>query len=127
MAVKTHSYKTDTDVVKTEARNRASRDEATLASGSGIVIAGTVLGTVTVGGKKKPLAPGASDGSQIATDISLQHADATSKDVRIVTLARGVAEVVLQALVWPAGISATQKAAALAQLETKLITARNGV
>ena len=127
MAVTNIGYKTDSDVVKTEARNRASRDEAVLVSGSGIVLCGTVLGTLTTGGKKKPLTLGASDGSQNATDIILQRADATAADVPVVTLARGVAEVVLQALVWPVGINATQKAAALAQLEAKLITARNGV
>lgn len=119
--------KTEADVVKTEAPNRASRDEAVLASGSGIVICGTVLGTITATGKKKPLTPAASDGSQTATDILLQYADATSADARVVTLARGVAEVVAQTLVWPAGITAPQKAAALAQLEAKLIVARNGV
>ncbi|MBE7186300.1 MAG: head decoration protein [Methylobacterium mesophilicum] len=127
MAVTSIAYKTDTDVVKTEARNRASRDESILASGSGLVLCGTVLGTVTVSGKKKPLTVGASDGTQNATDIILQKADATSADVNVVTLSRGVAEVVSQALIWPVGITGTQKAAALAQLEAKLITARNGV
>lgn len=127
MAVTSISYKTDSDVVKTEEPNRASRDEAILASGSGIVRCGTVLGTITASGKKAPLTPGASNGSQNATDIQLQDADASSADKTVVTLARGTAEVVLQALVWPAGITAPQKAAALAQLEAKLITARNGV
>jgi hypothetical protein len=127
MPVTNISYKTDSDVVKTEEPNRASRDEATLASGSGVVACGTVLGTITASGKKKPLTLGASDGTQNATDIILQRSDATSADQPVVTLARGTAEVVLQALVWPAGATSTQKAAALAQLETKLITARNGV
>lgn len=127
MAVTNISYKTDSDVVKTEEPNRASRDEALLASGSGLVRCGTVLGTVTATGKKRPLNVGASDGTQVATDIILEDATAASDDVPVVTLARGTAEVVLQALVWPAGINATQRAAALAQLETKLITTRNGV
>ncbi|PZO78444.1 MAG: head decoration protein [Mesorhizobium amorphae] len=127
MPITSIAFKTDADVVKTEARNRASRDEAILVSGSGVCLVGLVLGTLTTGGKKKPLTLGASDGSQNATDILLQRADATSGDVPVVTLARGVAEVVLQNLIWPVGINATQKAAALAQLETKLITARNGV
>jgi hypothetical protein len=68
MPVTNISFKTDADVVKTEARNRASRDEAILASGSGLVLVGTVLGTVSASGKKKPLAPTATDGSQTATD-----------------------------------------------------------
>lgn len=127
MPITNISYKTDTDVVKTEQPNRASRDEALLASGSGLVRCGTILGTETATRKKRPLNVGASDGTQVATDIILQDANATSSDVPVVTLARGTAEVVLQALVWPVGINATQRAAALAQLETKLITARNGV
>lgn len=127
MAVTNISMKTDSDVVKTEEPNRASRDEVVLASGSGVVRCGTVLGTVTASGKKRPLTLGASDGTQNASDIILQDADATSADKPVVALSRGTAEVVLQSLVWPAGINATQRAAALAQLEAKLITSRNGV
>ena len=74
MPVTNISYKTDADVVKTEEPNRASRDEVILASGSGIVRCGTVLGTITASGKKKPLTLGASDGSQNASDIILQYA-----------------------------------------------------
>lgn len=120
-------YKTDADVVKSEVRNRASRDEVTLASGSGLVACGTVLGKVTATGKFKPLAPAANDGTQNAAAIILQDADATAADVRVVILARGTAQVVLQALVWPIGATGTQQAAALAALETKLIVARIGV
>ncbi|WP_052194630.1 head decoration protein [Aureimonas altamirensis] len=127
MPVTNISYKTDADVVKTEEPNRASRDEVVLASGSGVVVCGTVLGTVTATGRKRPLTLGATDGTQNATDIILQRADATSADLPVVALSRGTAEVVLQALVWPAGITGTQRSAALAQLEAKLITARNGV
>ena len=127
MPVTNISYKTDADVVKTEEPNRASRDEKILASGAGNLKVGTVLGTVTTGGKLKQLAPAASDGTQNASHILLQNSDATSADQNVVTLARGTAEVVLQALIWPVGITDNQKAAALAQLEAKLITARNGV
>ena len=127
MPVTNIGYKTDADVVKTEEPNRASRDEKILASGAGNLKVGTVLGTVTTGGKLKQLAPAASDGTQNASHILLQNSDATSADQNVVTLARGTAEVVLQALVWPVGITDNQKAAALAQLEAKLITARNGV
>jgi len=119
--------KTETDVVKTEGPNRYSRDEITIASGSGDIEVGEVLGKVTASGKYKPLAPGASDGTQIAARISLQTANAAAADaVRVVVLSRH-AEVVRQALVWPAGITDSQKAAALAQLETAGIVARRGV
>lgn len=74
--------KTETDVVKTEGPNRYSRDEVTIASGSGEVEIGEVLGKVTATGKYKPLAPAASDGTQTAARISLQSADATGMALR---------------------------------------------
>lgn len=122
----TYSFKTDADVVKDEGKNRFSRDDDTLASGSGVVIVGTVLGLVTATGKYKPLAPAASDGTQTAAAVILETADATSEDRTVVNLKRR-AQVVLQALIWPVGINATQQAAALAALETRGIVARNGV
>ncbi len=122
----TFALKTESDVVKDEGKNRFSRDEDVLASGSGIVVIGTVLGCVTATGKFKPLAPAASDGTQTAAAVILQNADATSADKIVVNLKRR-AQVVLQALVWPVGINATQRAAALASLEAKGIVARNGV
>lgn len=121
------TLKTETDVVKTEGPNRYSRDEVIIASGSGIVEVGAVLGKVTASGKYKPLAPGASDGTQVASRISLEKVDATSADaVRVVVLSRH-AEVVQQALVWAGAVNDTQKAAALSQLETAGIVARRGV
>lgn len=124
--MQTVGFKSDTDVVKDEGKNRYSRDEDTLASGSGVVVTGTVLGKVMASGKFKPLAPAASDGTQTAAAIILQYADATSADLRVVNLKRR-AQVVLQALVWPAGITDAQKATALVQLELLGIKARMGV
>lgn len=120
------SFKTDSDVVKDEGRNRYSRDTDTLASGSGIVIAGTVLGKVTASGKFKPLAPAANDGTQNAASVILQYSNATAADQPVVNLKRR-AQVVLQSLVWPAGITDAQKSAALAQLSALGIVARMGV
>lgn len=113
------------DVVKSEAENQFSRDEDVLAAGSGIVQLGTVLGKATSTGKFKPLAPGASDGTQTAAAIILQRSDATSADTLVVNLKRH-AQVVLQALKWPAGITDAQRRTALDQLETLGIVARNG-
>ena len=124
--METFSYKTDSDVVKDEGKNRFSRDEDVLASGSGVVACGTVLGRVTASSKFKPLAPGASDGTQIAAAIILQRADATSADKIVVNLKRR-AQVVLQSLVWPEGVTDAQKSTALAQLEALGIVARMGV
>lgn len=113
------------DIVKAEAEDAFSRDEDILASGSGIVQAGTVLGKVTASGKFKPLAPGASDGTQIAGAVILQRSDATSADQTVVNLKRH-AQVVSQRLRWPAGINDAQRKAAVDQLKTLGIVARNG-
>ena len=121
-----YSIKTDSDVVKDEGKNRFSRDTDTLASGSGKVVPGAVLGQVTASGKFKPLAPGASDGTQIAAAVILQYADATTADQAVVNLKRR-AQVVLQALVWPEGITDAQKSAAIAQLKALGIVPRMGV
>ncbi|MFK0207992.1 head decoration protein [Agrobacterium sp. NPDC090283] len=121
-----YSIKTDSDVVKDEGKNRFSRDTDTLASGSGKVIPGAVLGQVTASGKFKPLAPGASDGTQTAAAVILQYADATTADQTVVNLKRR-AQVVLQALVWPAGVTDTQKSTAIAQLKALGIVPRMGV
>lgn len=126
MAPKTVSLKTDSDVVKNEGRNRISRDEGTLATGSGILRPGRVLGRITASQKLVPLAPAANDGSQNADSILLENVDASAADQRVVVLARH-AEVVIQSLEWHAGITATQQAAALAALEAKGVVARMGV
>ena len=81
---------------------------------------------MTASGKFKPLAPGASDGTQIAAAVILQYADATTADQTVVNLKRR-AQVVLQALVWPAGITGTQKSTAIAQLKALGIVPRMGV
>lgn len=121
------NLKTETDVVKTEGPNRYSRDEVTIASGSGIVEVGAVLGKVTASGEYRPVNPAASDGSQTASRVSLQRVNATAAAVpRTVVLSRH-AEVVAQALVFAAGVNATQRATALSQLETAGIVARRGV
>lgn len=124
--MQTFSLRTVSDIVKDEAENRFSRDEETLASGSGIVAIGTVLGKVTASGKYKPLAPGASDGTQNAAAVILETADATDADQTVVTLKRH-AQVVTQNLVWPAGITSNQKSSAIADLEAIGIVARTGV
>ena len=124
--METFILKTDADIVKDEGKNRFSRDTDTLASGSGLVKIGTVLSKVLASGKFKPLALGASDGTQIAAAVILQYADATDADQSIVNLKRR-AQVVLQELVWPAGITDAQKKAALDQLAALGIITRMGV
>ncbi|CAH0154551.1 hypothetical protein SRABI05_00631 [Agrobacterium fabrum] len=125
------SYITAGDIVKDEGKNRFSRDTDTLAQ-SGKVLCGTVLGKVTSTGKFMPLkftkADGTpiDDGSEIAAAVILHNADASASDVKIVNLKRR-AQVVVQNLIWPAGITAAQLKIAVDQLAAIGIIARIGV
>ncbi len=113
------------DVVKWEVDPAFSRDEGILASGSGVVQLGTVLGKVAATGKYKPLKVDAADGTQNAAAVILQRSDATTADQKVVNLRRQ-ALVVIQNLRWPAGISDAQRSAAIDQLEARGVVARNG-
>ena len=121
------NLKTETDVVKTEGPNRYSRVEAIIVSGSGVLQVGAVLGRVTASGKYKPVTPAASDGSERAVAVLLQRADATSADFGHAVILARHAEVVAQALVYPAGVNATQQAAAIEHLKAAGIVARRAV
>jgi len=87
----------------------------------------TVTVTAAAGsGKYKALTPAAVDGSQNADAILLMPALAASADVAdVIVLKRGPAGLAEDHVVWPAGISAGDKAAAIAALETKSIIIRN--
>ena len=126
MTIIHRSYKVDSDVVKTEGENRYSRDDVILASGSAALEVGTVLGQVTASGKYEALDLAGEDGTEEAVAVLLQKTPALTADRIVIVLSR-TSEVVSQALVWPAGINATQKAAALASLKSRGIVARNGV
>ncbi|VFQ46904.1 head decoration protein [Desulfoluna butyratoxydans] len=78
-------------------------------------VAGEVLGQVTADKKLTGLAPAASDGTQAAMAILAGDVDATASDEPCVIVAH--AEAVAEGLVWPEGITAVQKAAAVAQLQ----------
>jgi hypothetical protein len=72
--------------------------------------------TVAAGSDKfSILAPAAQDGSQAGGGILVAAVDASAADVACVVLAR-FAEVNANELTWPAGISAGEKAIAIAQL-----------
>lgn len=106
-----------------EANGHRSRDVAVIASGSGKLDAGAVLGRVTATKKLVPIAPAAADGSQTAVAILYEAADATAADVRRTVTARD-SEVQAAVLVWPTGTTDVQKTAALAQLAQLGIVAR---
>jgi hypothetical protein len=126
MAIQTLSYKTDSDVVKTEGKNRYSRDEWQLPANFGSHPVGTVLSKVTATGIASVLVPGAATGAEKPLAILLEEVTVGTDPKVAVVLARH-AEVVLQAIVWPVGITAPQKTAALAALAERGIVARNGV
>lgn len=82
---------------------------------SGNHVAGTVLGTVTVGGKHVQLDPGASDGSEKATVILLGDLDGGESGEPGVFVVHG--EVLERYLTWPDGITEAQKIAAKEELK----------
>lgn len=121
------TFKTDSDVVFEEIANRGSRDEVTIASGSGVVLVGTVLGKVAATGNWIPFGRTASDDAGgVAMGICLSRVDATSAAKKCVALVRR-AQIVQQTLIWPASTTAGEITAALAELELKMITVRVGV
>lgn len=77
-------------------------------------LAGEVLGQVTADKKLKSLDPAANDGTQIAVAILPGDIDATESDEPCIIIVH--AEAVSEGLIWPAGITAVQKMAAVGQL-----------
>jgi hypothetical protein len=103
----------------------ANQIKFVIADGSADFIVGdTFLITVAAGtGKVKILTPAALDGTQTAHGIVIADYDASAADLAGVAIVRD-AVLKLDGLVWPAGITADQKAAALATLAAKGITTR---
>jgi hypothetical protein len=99
-----------------------SRENITVASGQSLAI-GTVLGRKTADGKVHALDPAATDGTETAIGLLIETVDATLIDRNSLLLARhGI--VASKAVVWPVGITAPQKLAAIAQLESLGILVR---
>lgn len=126
MTVKTSHLGTGA-FLKSEGAGHISRDTIVIASGSGIVLAGTVLGKITVGGKYKPYDDDggeSDDGSRTAAAILLADVDATDADAQGVGIVR-LAEVWTDRLVWGAGVTTeTEKTNGLADLAAKFVIAR---
>jgi hypothetical protein len=93
-----------------------TRETVTLASGAGKLAPGTVLGKITTGGKFTQLTPAASNGSQNAAGILWGAVDATAADAPGVVVLRGPAIVNRNEIVWPAGATDPQIAAATTAL-----------
>jgi hypothetical protein len=104
------------DVVKREWEPLYNRETVTVASGQNLAV-GAVVGRITSGGKYQALALSGSTGAQNAAGVLVHRGvDASAADAPGVVLARGPAVVSESALVWPAGATDPQKAAAIAQL-----------
>lgn len=97
-----------------------SVDNGTLAAGENLA-AGTVVGLVA--GEYMQIIPGSSSSEQDAAGILLNPVDATAAAQPCAVVVRA-AEVISDALVWPAGISDQQKTDALAQLKALGVVAR---
>jgi len=106
-----------------EANGTLSREVVTIASGSGVVPAGLVLGKITASGKYKPYDDDNADGSETAVCLAYDTVDATSADKKAVVIFRN-AEVRASAILWAATNDATDKANGLADLVAKNIIAR---
>lgn len=97
----------------TEGNGQISREAGVVASGSGIIASGTVLGRLTAGGKLVPSPATGADGAQTAVAVALYGCDATSADQTIAIIARN-AEVKADALVHHATVNDAAKRAAKA-------------
>lgn len=107
--------KTLGDLLKYEASSLYSREAATIAAGQNLQL-GAVLGRKTADGKLYALDPAATDGTETAVGVLATDTDATLIDRDDAILIARHAIVAKSALIWPAGITAPQKAAAEAQL-----------
>lgn len=103
-----------------EAPGALSRDNITMASGHGIVQAGTVLGKITASGKYAPSA-GGSDGSEDAAAILFDDADTRSGDASAVAIRRK-ARIVAEDLVFADGVDEDARATKIEQLNALGLT-----
>lgn len=103
------------DLVAVEFDQNYCRERVTLASG-GVAAQFGVVGLITASGKYAPINFSAADGSQNAAGVALNGCDATAGDTPMDTLVRGPCIVRKEELVFPAGATTNQIAAAWAQL-----------
>lgn len=100
-----------------------SRDSVTIASGQGVLEAGTVLGKITASGKFAAYNNAGDNGTEVAVAVLYSKVDATSADVRGVAVTR-LAEVKKDLLSYAADQSDADKTASLVDLKSANIIAR---
>jgi hypothetical protein len=110
------------DVLKYEAPNMYSREEATVAIGQNLKC-GTVVGRVTATDQIKQLSPSAEDGTEVAIGVLLQDANASQAPVNAVIAVREVL-ISKKCVVWPSTITTAQKNAATQDLYNRGIVVR---
>jgi hypothetical protein len=115
--------KTETDLLIVEVKVGWTKDRRTLAQSAALYVFGEVL-AANAAGALVQLAPAATDGTQTAVAVLLEDVNATVADAPGTVVARG-AVVDPAELVWPAGITPAQIAAALADLDKHLIITRS--
>ncbi len=113
------------DVLRYEAPNLYSRETDTVAAAQNLAL-GTVVGRDTATAKLKAFDPTATDGSEIAIGVLGNDVDATLIDRDDAILIARHAIVARGALIWPTGITPTQKAAAEAHLTFLGVLVREG-
>jgi hypothetical protein len=95
----------------------------TIADGSSDFVVGDSWTIAVAGGDYSELAPAATDGTQIAAGLLYAVSDATDAAVAILVVVRN-AEVKIDGVIWPVGITTPQTAAAIAQLNRSSIFLR---
>ena len=100
-----------------------SREQGVVASGSGVLKPGAVLGQRAADEKYVPFDPTADTGAQTAVAILWEGCDATNEDVRRTLTVRDT-EVHADVLVFADGTTDNQKTAALASLASAGIIGR---
>lgn len=94
-------------------------EEIILASGAGVLDAGTVLGKITASGKYVLHDNALSNGAEVAAAILFHTTDATAADAKTVATVNGPATINGNMLTLKAGISAGNRTAALNALRAK--------
>lgn len=114
------------DLLRFEAESRYSRERVTLAAGHNLSL-GTVIATDTATGKISSLDPSDTGSLNQASGVLLNDCDATTDDNPDALVVVRHAIVLRDALIWPAAITAEQKATAIAQLHALGILVRDAV
>jgi Bacteriophage lambda head decoration protein D len=96
-------------------------EEIVVASGTGVLDAGTIIGKITASGKYGVHDPAGAGGLELATNVAIlfHPVDATAADVKTVATVRGAATISEPYLTYKAAMSAPNKIIARNSLREK--------